>query len=355
VTFPLSALIAFLLLNWAVKMHQPQQSQTFTELQIKAYLTHLSLPQQYAKFIDNYESFPKTEEALEALTVAQLTRFPYENLSLHYSKTHHIDIDPLVVYTKLMGNGVGGPRGRGGYCMEISIFFNRILRALNFHAYTAGVRIRLREGGVPKGDFTGWRHIVNIVTLPSGKRFSVDVGFGGDGPTKPLPLVSGHVTQNLGPQEVRLIHGNMPGQSVPIQQKVWIYQYRNGANKEWNSFYAFPELEFFYDDFEVMNWFTSDNERSFQRQSCLVVRFIRAGETPKPLGINEENIKDSLKVVGKVMLVDTEVKVNMGGKTQTVQTCKTESERVQALETWFKIKLSREEMEGIRGWRTELL
>ena len=34
--------------------------------------------------------------------------------------------------------------------------FNHVLKGLGFEAYTAGVRIRLREGGVPAGDFVGW-------------------------------------------------------------------------------------------------------------------------------------------------------------------------------------------------------
>ena len=33
--------------------------------------------------------------------------------------------------------------------------------------------------------------IVNIVTLPTGQKYHVDVGFGGDGPIQPSPLGSG--------------------------------------------------------------------------------------------------------------------------------------------------------------------
>lgn len=32
-------------------------------------------------------------------------------------------------------------------------------------------------------------HIVNLVTLPDGTKWMTDVGFGGDGATKPMPLV----------------------------------------------------------------------------------------------------------------------------------------------------------------------
>ena len=40
--------------------------------------------------------------------------------------------------------------------MESCIFFNHVLRKLGFEAYTTGARIRLREGGVPVGDYIGW-------------------------------------------------------------------------------------------------------------------------------------------------------------------------------------------------------
>jgi arylamine N-acetyltransferase len=186
-------------------------------------------------------------------------------------------------------------------------------------------------------------HIVNIATLASGERWMLDVGFGGDGPTKPLPLISEHVTQNLGTQEVRLIHSTIP-QQLEQSPKLWIYQYRNGKDKDWNSFYAFPEMEFFQADFEIMSFFTSQymGSTNFQTSTVLIVRFLR-GET------KEEGI------IGKVMLVNGGVKRNDGGKTRLVLTCMTEEERVKALEEHFDIRLTNEEVNGIKGRSTELL
>jgi arylamine N-acetyltransferase len=183
-------------------------------------------------------------------------------------------------------------------------------------------------------------HIVNIVTLPNGTKWMLDVGFGGDGATKPLPLVSGHIEQNLGPQEIRLVHDNIPGQTEGAQ-KLWIYQYRNGEDKEWNSFYSFPEFEFLAQDFEIMNFFTSTSqgEVNFQTRTVLIVRFLREGE----------------RIVGKVMLVNGEVKRNMGGKTEVVMVCGTEAERVQALKKYFAITLTEEEKLGVKGRNVELL
>jgi arylamine N-acetyltransferase len=183
-------------------------------------------------------------------------------------------------------------------------------------------------------------HIVNIVTLPDGSKYMLDVGFGGDGATKPLPLTSGHIQQNLGLQEIRLVHSTIP-QQIDQGKKLWIYQYRNGIDKEWNSFYCFPEFEFLPEDFEIMNYFTSTSQglTNFQTRTVLIVRFLREEE----------------RIVGKVMLVNGEVKRNMGGRTEVVKVCKTEQERVRAVEEFFAITLTEKEKEGIKGRNVELL
>jgi arylamine N-acetyltransferase len=180
-------------------------------------------------------------------------------------------------------------------------------------------------------------HVVNIVTLDDGTKFMVDVAFGGDGATVPIPMIDGHITQNLGTQEVRLVHDYIPLQRAKTE-KLWIYQYRNGPEKEWNSFYAFPEMEFFGEDFLIMNWFTGYNAASFQTFSVLIVKFMR---------------KDG-KIYGKRMLFNGDVKENLGGRTILIKSCKDERERVEALKEYFDITLTEEEINGIRGLPAEL-
>ncbi|TFK53694.1 cysteine proteinase [Heliocybe sulcata] len=279
----------------------------FSAEQIERYLDYISLPPRYRdstrRSLDS--------EFLKALHTYHVSAIPYENLSLHYSKDGKISLDPQVLYHKMTKNG------RGGYCMENSIFFNHVLRALGFEVYLAGARIRYRVDGIPQGNYSGWVHVVNIVTLPDGSRYSCDVGFGGDGPRQPLPLVSGHITPNIGTQELRLIHETIPELSQK-DQKLWIYQYRNGSEREWNSFYSFPELEFLENDFYIMNYYTSTHPESFQTYTPLVVKFLRQDD----------------EIYGKVMLVNNELKQNHGGKTQVVKVCQTEEDRVQALKEY---------------------
>jgi len=229
--------------------------------------------------------------------------------------------------------------------MEVSIFYNHVLRALGFKAYLAGVRIRNRIIGVPSGPYRGWTHVVNIVTFADGSKWHVDVGFGGDGATKPLPLVPDWVTRNIGTQDLRLVRDNIDGQ-VETDQKLWIYQYRNSTDSPWNSFYAFPETEFLPRDFDITNYYVSNSPESFQTYTVLAVKFLRRRVDGSENGEEE--------IYGKVMLINGEVKLNTGGKTAVVRVCKREEERVDALEEYFGITFVDEEVIGIHGWKTEL-
>ena len=112
--------------------------------QTLAYVKHIGLPTRY---------HPDSRLAhdiafLTALHTHNISTIPYDNLTLHYSASKKIVIDPQHTFRKIVTDG----RGRGGYCMENSILFNHVLRGLGFDAYTAGVRIRLRApDGVPSG------------------------------------------------------------------------------------------------------------------------------------------------------------------------------------------------------------
>jgi hypothetical protein len=60
------------------------------------------------------------------------------------------------------------------------------------------------------------------------------------------------------------------------------------------------------------------------------------------------------EIYGKRMLINGVVKENLGGKTKVVEDCKTEQERLDALEKWFGMTFTEEEKHGICDWGTEL-
>lgn len=147
---------------------------------------------------------------------------------------------------------------------------------------------------------------------------------------------------------------------------MWIYQYRNSPTLPWNSFYAFPSnIEFFAPDLEILNYFISHSPESFQTTRLLVVRFLmrpgrkdvclnNEGEEKNENGGREKEEEEEPTIHAKIMLVGDQVKLNTGGRTSIIQTCRTEEERVEALRNHFGITLSEKERLGIRGRVTEL-
>lgn len=204
---------------------------------------------------------------------------------------------------------------------------------------------------------------MNIVILEDGSVWSCDVGFGGDGPTSPLALSATpeqdpEVVTNLGAQEVRLRKGVFPETVRPEMNLVWFYEYRNGKDAAWNTYYAFSESEASDWDLQCANFWVVSHPDSFQRKQILAVKFIRGNvqeDTTESIG-SEPNGKtyDEVTVVGKIMLADDVVKRNMGGKTELVKQCKTEKERIESLEEYFGIYFTNEEQHGIKGFETEL-
>ncbi|KAM5356445.1 hypothetical protein ACJ41O_003091 [Fusarium nematophilum] len=310
----------------------------YTQQQLQLFLDHIGLPKSL-----RLEPQP-TLKLLKALHVHTLSILPYENLSLHYNASHSVNLDPQHLFHKMVTDN----RGRGGFCMEIAILYNHILRAIGFDAYTAGVRTRGRLEGVPRGDYPGWNHIVNIITFPDGTKYHSDVAFGGDGATFPLPLVDGLVHDNLGTQQIRLARDWIPRQVHRTEDtKLWIYQYRNGPDREWESFYSFPGVEFYALDWGVVNWWINTHPDSHQRRNVLTIKFLRRAAA-------DESYRGEQTIYGKRMLVNGVVKENLGGKTQVITTCTTEQERLDALEKYFGVYLTEEEAAGIHGYTSQL-
>lgn len=314
---------------------EDNQNAIFSEEQLKQYFHRVKLPKKY------YESgYNHDLPFLTALHRHQVAAIPYENLSLHYSHQKTVDLDPNFLFTKFVTDG----RGRGGYCMEGSLFFLNVLRSIGFRAYPTIVRIRLREDGVPKGDYTPLNHTVIIVEISNGgdqvEKYVCDVAFGGDGPLAPMPLKEGVVTPNLGTQEIRFAREGIP----KSLGKFWIYQYRNGPEKPWNSFYAFNDTESLEMDFQSISYWTSQGP-TFQKTTVMAVKFL----------LGPADAQGDHHIIGKVMLVNDTFKRNMGGKTELIRVCKWEVERVGVLKAYFGIILTEEEVIGIKGTPTELI
>ena len=103
-------------------------------------------------------------EALRAMHRAHFYSVPFENLDIHAGV--RIAVDAVVNFEKIV------TRKRGGFCLELSGLFARVLRQIGFQVDVLGARV-MTEGrmSVPLS------HMTLLVHLD--EPWIVDVGFGG--------------------------------------------------------------------------------------------------------------------------------------------------------------------------------
>ncbi|KAL8769065.1 MAG: hypothetical protein Q9209_004851 [Squamulea sp. 1 TL-2023] len=180
-------------------------------------------------------------------------------------------------------------------------------------------------------------HMVNIITI-AGTKYMVDVGFGGNGATAPLTLEESETgCERIVPSEMRLIRSNIQQNTDP-DQRLWLYQARESSDREWQTQYCFTETEFLPKDYEMMNFWTSQNRTSIFTQAILMAKMVM----------------DEGRFVGDVTMFNGEAKKKVGNEVVESRSCKKERERVDVLREWFGVKLTGEEERGIRGLVTEL-
>ena len=135
--------------------------------------------------------------------------------------------------------------------MEQNRAFSIVLRSLGYDLYTVGGRV---VQGLEWGKVMGWNHMAIIVTL-DGIEYLVDVGYGSNCLTAPLPIFNGQIigdaVAGVIPEEHRVHQAEIPGAGKK-GHKIWMLQLRFDSNSEWQTQYLFEkDIEFFVADYEV--------------------------------------------------------------------------------------------------------
>jgi hypothetical protein len=194
--------------------------------------------------------------------------------------------------------------------------------------------------------------MVNLVTI-SGIIYAVDIGFGSSGPHHPVPLMpsGGYQGQNVGSQEVLLSLEPIPDGST--RQKWWVYRYRHSATTDWVPAYCFSQLEFLAEDFKVLNLGTSSGKGLFTENVLCVKMITQLGSESRSSCEDGEGDK-ALRLIGDITLFGSSVKRRIKGQSEILCECKTETERVEAVQRWLGVQLTAEEMKGILGMQSQL-
>jgi arylamine N-acetyltransferase len=206
--------------------------------------------------------------------------------------------------------------------------------------------------------------MVNIVTIDN-TRYLVDVGFGSNGPTHPVPMKDGHIFPGVSPARGRLQYTKLEEHTDP-NQRVWLFsgqqhqqqQEREEGGPVWRDFYAFVDIEFFPADFEVMNLRTMTAPQSYFVQTVLCMRTmldvtdlelqLHNNKRRQPNNVSEQQPE------GLLILHKDQIKKRIGENSDVIEKFDTEMQRIEALEKYFGIVLSFEEQRAIRGMASEL-
>ena len=135
--------------------------------------------------------------------------------------------------------------------MEQNGVFSTVLRTLGYDLYTVGGRVLQ---GVQPGEVRGFGHMGIIVTLDD-IEYLVDVGYGSNCLTAPLPIFNGEVMEEpikgVFPEEHRIHREEIVGAGKK-GHKIWMLQIRYNPNAEWETQYVFEkDFEFFGPDYEM--------------------------------------------------------------------------------------------------------
>lgn len=175
-------------------------------------------------------------ETLEGLHAAHLAAIPFENLDVRLGRPVGLDLASL--QDKLVH------RRRGGYCFEQNSLFAAVLRRIGFEVETLEARVRPPDapGPLPRA------HMALRVEA-AGRSWLADVGFGANGPARPVPLDGGESEEAFGAYAV-------------VPEAAGVHALCRRVDGVWRDLYAFTLTPALPVDFEVAHHFTSTHPRS---------------------------------------------------------------------------------------------
>ncbi|KAJ5635774.1 uncharacterized protein N7484_009087 [Penicillium longicatenatum] len=308
---------------------------TYTEAQLEAYLKRIGYPDTKGTVLEEVREKIKADSlaTLSDLQRRHLCAIPWGNSGLHYSQHHTISLHPETLFEKIV------ERRLDGYCMENSGVFFVVLRSLGFHVYATGGRVsRAAATGVDDGRYMSFGHMILIVVI-NGEKYMVDVGFGNNCATAPLPLREGATATHIGTSEMRLIRDSLV-EFIDKEQKVWIYQTRYNPTSVWVPNICFSDVEFLPQDFAMINFSVSQKRTSWFGQVFVCMRMIMD--------------QSEAQIIGQYVMSGKEVKKRVLGQTEILQVLHNEEDRVKALAKYFGMSLRQSEIQGIQGLTSEI-
>jgi N-hydroxyarylamine O-acetyltransferase len=197
----------------------------------------------YLKRIGYDDALQPDHATLSALHLAHASHIPFENIDVLLGRPILLDLDSL--QAKLVSGR------RGGYCFEHNLLFSAVLQEVGFSVTQLAARVRYRTTRLlPR------THMLLLVEL-DGARWLVDVGFGGEGLLRPVPIGNGEPTSQFA-WTYRVVE----------EGRAWVAQsLRDGV---WGDLYAFTFEPQLLPDYEMASYYTSTHPSSRFLQALTV-------------------------------------------------------------------------------------
>ena len=186
-----------------------------------------------------------------ALQSLHLKAIPYENLDIMRGVPLSLKVEDI--YEKII------VRNRGGYCFELNALFAWLLRSLGFKVTDYMARFLKDEPEIPMRR----HHVLDVVC--QGQRYLCDVGVGLVIPRKPIPLVTGHISEQNG-EKYLLKKDDFLGHVLCE----W-------HSNSWRELYAFTEEPQLDKDFIAPSFYCEKHPESFFRTMDMVHIFTDTG------------------------------------------------------------------------------
>ncbi len=185
-----------------------------------------------------FEEQPEcTFECLQRLHYLHSVSLPFENFNPLLRIP--IALDQHSLFNKMV------KQKRGGYCFEHNLLFGGVLSALGFEVTCLAARVMWQ---IPEDVIMPRDHQLLLVDFGEGP-YIADVGFGGNTPTSAFSL------HKMEPQQTS-------HESFKISKDGDAYLLYIQVNNKWEPMYRFGFDEYLLPDFEVINFYLCNHEKS---------------------------------------------------------------------------------------------
>ncbi|KAJ3558181.1 hypothetical protein NP233_g11555 [Leucocoprinus birnbaumii] len=314
----------------------------FTSGQVSQYLSVIEYNPIYSAEDIAASAFPVNLETLERIMLLHHLTFPFENIQMHYTPEHDMQVIPRLLLPRFLEDK------NGSYCFGHHGILLEVLRGLGFR---------------PMIDNDEYSYGANNHTLllvqpfeNSNKTYVVDVGIGSGCLMRPLLLSADPNNMVYGLTETerhRLSFEPNPDSSLDTPDPSagqWVLEVGHrksiDAPETWKRLFAFPETECWITDTLYASYVVSkatDFQTVFNETViCVKVYTVDEGE-------GNLSLEKSERPLYRIILDGKQVKKSFGAKSEVMRTFESELDRIRALREIFGIKIRDEDEEYIKG------